>query len=221
MAFCDFDYLTYWDYIHGHLAGVFKTPRPVSWWKKYSSPTIKSQLYFNLVWPMKTNCRAPTIYKAFFVDRLSRSSCDIFKTWIIVRHHGEWLEPEQFEIPDVILAIQWFQSAQYRLIEICSLIWSIWWTNRDKLRSTTIPNNWKAFIGEAWCSRTGHRKKTLTLRQFEPNTRNCFLKQACLSKHQSQSNSLKNFLATKGWRKIERKSYNLLMLTGPLRSARK
>lgn len=174
------DYLTYWDYIHVDTLLSLQNP-------KTSFPDEKvfityhqiTELYFNLALAeLKQIAEHPAITKAFFVDRLSRlvryfqnleSSFDIMVNG---------LEPEQFlKFRMSLLPSSGFQSAQYRLIEICStdMINLVNSADREKLRNATIPQQLESLYWRSGATELATGKKTLTLRQFEAKYTKLFL----------------------------------------------
>ena len=174
------DYLTYWDYIHVDTLLSLQNP-------KTSFPDEKvfityhqiTELYFNLVLAeLKQIAEHSNITKEFFVARLERliryfqnleSSFDIMVSG---------LEPEQFlKFRMSLLPSSGFQSAQYRLIEICStdMINLVGAPDREKLKGTTVQQQLESLYWRSGATELATGKKTLTLRQFEAKYMKLFL----------------------------------------------
>lgn len=197
------DYLTYWDYIHVDTLLSLQNP-------KTSFPDEKvfityhqiTELYFNLVLAeLKQIAEHPAITKSFFVDRLTRliryfqnleSSFDIMVSG---------LEPEQFlKFRMSLLPSSGFQSAQYRLIEICStdMINLVSATDRDKLRGATIQDQLESLYWRSGATELASGKKTLTLRQFETKYMKLFLETGLAYQHTNLNQiAQKNFAGDK------------------------
>ena len=174
------DYLTYWDYIHVDTLLSLQNP-------KTSFPDEKvfityhqiTELYFSLVLSeLKQIAESVIITKEFFAARLDRliryfqnleSSFDIMVSG---------LEPDQFlKFRMSLLPSSGFQSAQYRLIEICStdMINLVSVTDREKLRTSTIQQQLEKLYWRSGATELATGKKTLTLRQFEAKYMKVFL----------------------------------------------
>jgi tryptophan 2,3-dioxygenase len=174
------DYLTYWDYIHVDTLLSLQNP-------KTSFPDEKvfityhqiTELYFSLVLSeLKQIAEHANITKDFFVARLDRliryfqnleSSFDIMVSG---------LEPEQFlKFRMSLLPSSGFQSAQYRLIEICStdMINLVSVTDRQTLANAAIQQQVEKLYWRSGATELATGKKTLTLRQFEAKYMKLFL----------------------------------------------
>lgn len=177
------DYLTYWDYIHLDTLLSLQTP-------KTSFPDEKifityhqiTELYFNLILSeLKQIAERQAITRDFFMDRLNRviryfqnleSSFDIMV-------HG--LEAEQFmKFRMSLLPSSGFQSAQYRLIEICStdLLNLTAVAKRDELRAASFEQQLEHVYWRSGATELATGRKTLTLRQFEEKYTKVFLETA-------------------------------------------
>src|SRR5882757_150340 len=117
------DYLTYWDYIH--LDTLLSLQNPKSQFpdeRVFITYHQITELYFNLVlWEMEQIAQREPIDKTFFVARMNRiiryfqNLTDSFAIMV------EGMERDQFlKFRMSLLPASGFQSAQYRLIEICS-----------------------------------------------------------------------------------------------------
>ena len=194
------DYLTYWDYIH--LDTLLSLQNP-----KTSLPDEKvfiiyhqiTELYFNLALAeIKQIAEHPSITKDFFIarlDRLIRYFQNLESSFSIM---VDGLEPEQFlKFRMALLPASGFQSAQYRLIEICStdLINLVGVPDRERLRGADLKSQLENLYWRSGATELASGKKTLTLRQFENKYMKLFLETG--QAHQ-QTNLLKimqrNFL---------------------------
>ena len=174
------DYLTYWDYIH--LDTLLSLQNP-----KTSLPDEKvfiiyhqiTELYFNLALAeIKQIAEHPAITKDFFLkrtDRLIRYFQNLVASFDIM---VDGLEPDQFlKFRMALLPASGFQSAQYRLIEICStdLINLVSTHNREVLRSQGVKSQLESLYWRSGATELATGKKTLTLRQFEDKYMKLFL----------------------------------------------
>lgn len=174
------DYLTYWDYIH--LDTLLSLQNP-----KTSQPDEKvfiiyhqiTELYFNLVLAeIKQIAEHPLLTKEFFlarIDRIIRYFQNLESSFNIM---VDGLEPDQFlKFRMALLPASGFQSAQYRLIEICStdMINLVSSTERDKLKSQDLKAQLESLYWRSGATELASGKKTLTLRQFENKYMKLFL----------------------------------------------
>jgi tryptophan 2,3-dioxygenase len=174
------DYLTYWDYIHVDTLLSLQNP-------KTSFPDEKvfiayhqiTELYFNLVLAeLKQIAEHPIITKEFFVarlDRLIRYFQNLEMSFDIMVNG---LESEQFlKFRMSLLPSSGFQSAQYRLIEICStdMINLVSVADREKLSNAAIQQQVERLYWRSGATELATGKKTLTLRQFEAKYMKVFL----------------------------------------------
>jgi tryptophan 2,3-dioxygenase len=176
------DYLTYWDYIHLDTLLSLQTPKT-----SFKDETVFiiyhqiTELYFRLMlWEIEQIAHDNNLKEEIFVERLDRllryfrhleNSFDIMVNG---------MQKDQFlKFRMALLPASGFQSAQYRLIEICStdMINLVVTNDRDALRNTRDLNAlleklyWRSGATEL---ATG--KKTLTLKQFEAKYMDEFLK---------------------------------------------
>jgi tryptophan 2,3-dioxygenase len=167
------DYLTYWDYIHLDTLLSLQSP-------KTHFPDEKifivyhqiTELYFNLIlWEIEQIADSEKLEEKFFIDRLDR----------IVRYFKQLessfgvmvdgMEREQFlKFRMSLLPASGFQSAQYRLIEICStdMINLANANEREALAEySDIDLQIEKLYWRSGATELASGKKTLTLQQFE------------------------------------------------------
>jgi tryptophan 2,3-dioxygenase len=167
------DYLTYWDYIHLDTLLSLQSP-------KTHFPDEKifivyhqiTELYFNLIlWEIEQIAEKEKLEEKFFIDRLDR----------IVRYFKQLessfgvmvdgMEREQFlKFRMSLLPASGFQSAQYRLIEICStdMINLANANEREALAEySDIDLQIEKLYWRSGATELASGKKTLTLQQFE------------------------------------------------------
>lgn len=174
------DYLTYWDYIH--LDTLLSLQNP-----KTSFPDEKifiiyhqiTELYFQLVLhEFEQISSSKNLDKKLFIVRLDRM-IQYFRHLensfeIMVRG----MEKEQFlKFRMSLLPASGFQSAQYRLIEICSTD-MINLVDVNLRSSVTDPGNLDTLLEKLYwrsgATELASGKKTLTLKQFEDKYMNDF-----------------------------------------------
>ncbi len=167
------DYLTYWDYIH--LDTLLSLQNPKTQFpdeKIFIAYHQITELYFNLVlWELEQIAAKETLEKTFFVARVKRiiryfeNLCDSFDTMT------DGMEREQFlKFRMSLLPASGFQSAQYRLIEICStdLINLVDAQFRDEMKEySDIGQQVERLYWRSGATELASGKKTLTLQQFE------------------------------------------------------
>jgi tryptophan 2,3-dioxygenase len=167
------DYLTYWDYIHLDTLLSLQNPKT-----QFPDERIFityhqiTELYFNLVlWEMEQIAAKEPLDKNFFVGRMKRiiryfqNLCDSFDMMT------DGMEREQFlKFRMSLLPASGFQSAQYRLIEICStdLINLVDTQFREEMREySDIGQQVDKLYWRSGATELASGKKTLTLQQFE------------------------------------------------------
>jgi tryptophan 2,3-dioxygenase len=166
------DYLTYWDYIH--LDTLLSLQTPKTHFKDEQVFIIYHQiteLYFRLILnELEQIAEKENIDEKFFLQRLDRiimyfqnleNSFDIMV-------HG--MEKEQFlKFRMALLPASGFQSAQYRLIEICStdMINLVNASEREKLDNPDVAEMVEKLYWKSGATELATGKKTLTLQQFE------------------------------------------------------
>lgn len=167
------DYLTYWDYIH--LDTLLSLQNP-----KTQFPDEKifivyhqiTELYFNLIlWEIEQVAEKETLTEKFFVERLDRivRYFQLLENSFAVMVNG--MEREQFlKFRMSLLPASGFQSAQYRLIEICSTdtINLVNSAERDALvEYSDIDQQIDKLYWRSGATELATGSKTLTLQQFE------------------------------------------------------
>lgn len=167
------DYLTYWDYIH--LDTLLSLQNP-----KTQFPDEKvfivyhqiTELYFNLIlWEIEQIAEKEKIEEKFLVERLTRivRYFEMLENSFGIMVDG--MEKEQFlNFRMSLLPASGFQSAQYRLIEICStdLINLVHTEHREAMMEySDIGQQVECLYWRSGATELASGKKTLTLQQFE------------------------------------------------------
>jgi tryptophan 2,3-dioxygenase len=167
------DYLTYWDYIH--LDTLLSLQNP-----KTQFPDEKvfivyhqiTELYFNLIlWELEQISEKQPVDQAFFIARLDRviRYFQLLESSFTVMVDG--MEREQFlKFRMSLLPSSGFQSAQYRLIEICAtdMINLVNPQEREALREySDFDLQVEKLYWRSGATELASGKKTLTLQQFE------------------------------------------------------
>lgn len=166
------DYLTYWDYIHLDTLLSLQNPKT-----QFPDERIFityhqiTELYFNLVlWEIEQMASLEKPDKAFFLARMKRiiryfenltTSFDIMT---------EGMERDQFlKFRMSLLPASGFQSAQYRLIEICStdLVNLVDIQHRASIQPDNLVRQLEGLYWRSGATELASGKKTLTLQQFE------------------------------------------------------
>ena len=182
------DYLNYWEYIHLDTLLSLQTP-------KTSLPDEQifityhqiTELYFKLALSeIKQIAERVSITKDFFLtrlDRLIRYFQNLESSFSIM---VDGLEPEQFlKFRMALLPASGFQSAQYRLIEICStdMINLVDAQARERLKNLDLKNQLESLYWRNGATELASGKKTLTLRQFEDKYMKLFLETGLIYQH--------------------------------------
>jgi tryptophan 2,3-dioxygenase len=167
------DYLTYWDYIH--LDTLLSLQTPKTHFKDEKVFIIYHQiteLYFNLVlWEIEQITENESVTEPFFIARLKR-----INTYLQNLVHSfsimiDGMEKDQFlKFRMSLLPASGFQSAQYRLIEICStdMINLVNTNEREALSEySDIEQQIDKLYWKSGATELATGKKTLTLQQFE------------------------------------------------------
>lgn len=175
------DYLTYWDYIH--LDTLLSLQNPKTRFPDEKVFIIYHQiteLYFKLILlEIEQIAERQNLDAKFFLDRLNR----------IVRYFRQLensftimvdgLEKEQFlKFRMALLPSSGFQSAQYRLIEICStdMINLVDAGEREAMMEySDLGTQLEKLYWRSGATELSSGKKTLTLRQFEEKYLQLFL----------------------------------------------
>lgn len=167
------DYTTYWDYIHTDALLALQNP-------KTSFPDEMvfimyhqiTELFFKLtLHEMEQICGAQNLTKEFFVARLKRMNAYFDNLTESFRIMIDGMEPEQFlKFRMSLLPASGFQSAQYRMIEICSTKFYnlVSKDHRDRFTGDEdIAEMFKYIYWKSGATELATGKKTLTLTQFE------------------------------------------------------
>lgn len=167
------DYLTYWDYIH--LDTLLSLQNPKTQFPDEKIFIIYHQiteLYFNLIlWEIEQICHHESLTEKFFLERMGRvvRYFQQLETSFAVMVDG--MEREQFlKFRMSLLPASGFQSAQYRLIEICSTdaINLVNALERASLQEySNIDEQIQKLYWRSGATELASGKKTLTLQQFE------------------------------------------------------
>lgn len=174
------DYLTYWDYIH--LDTLLSLQTPKTRFKDEKVFIIYHQiteLYFNLIlWEIEQIGSHRELTREFFLERMDRVVVYFQQLENSFGVMLRGMEKEQFlKFRMALLPASGFQSAQYRLIEICS-------TDMINLvspeeRSTSVQDKLEALVEKLYWKKGSTElssgKKTLTLQQFEEKYMKLFL----------------------------------------------
>lgn len=174
------DYLTYWDYIH--LDTLLSLQNPKTQFPDEKVFIIYHQiteLYFNLVlWEIEQISEKEMIEEKFFVERLTRivRYFQMLETSFSVMVDG--MEKDQFlKFRMSLLPASGFQSAQYRLIEICStdIINLVHMEFREAMMEySDIEQQVEHLYWRSGATELASGKKTLTLQQFEEKYKKMF-----------------------------------------------
>lgn len=166
------DYLTYWDYIH--LDTLLSLQTPKTRFKDEKVFIIYHQiteLYFRLIlWEIEQISFHESITREFFIERVGRI---IVYFQQLENSFGVMLrgmEKEQFlKFRMALLPASGFQSAQYRLIEICStdMINLVAFDDRGILSDGKLEDMVDKIYWKQGSTELSSGKKTLTLQQFE------------------------------------------------------
>jgi tryptophan 2,3-dioxygenase len=166
------DYLTYWDYIHLDTLLSLQTPktgfRDEKVFIMYHQIT---ELYFRLIlWEIEQIAENKNPTETFFIERLDRliryfrhleNSFDIMV---------QGMEKDQFlKFRMALLPASGFQSAQYRMIEICStdMVNLVGQEDRSTVDQNNIDKQIDKLYWRSGATELASGKKTLTLQQFE------------------------------------------------------
>lgn len=167
------DYLTYWDYIHLEtLLSLQDTKTHFPDEKVFIIYHQITELYFKLIlWELEQVCFKEDINEAYFIEkieRLIRYFRHLINSFEIM---VEGLDKEQFlKFRMALLPSSGFQSAQYRLIEICStdMINLVGGEDREKLRhEKDLKLLLEKLYWRSGATELASGQKTLTLKQFE------------------------------------------------------
>jgi tryptophan 2,3-dioxygenase len=177
------DYLTYWDYIH--LDTLLSLQTPKTRFKDEKVFIIYHQiteLYFNLIlWEIEQIAMHEMITREFFTERVGRIVVYFRQLENSFGVMLQGMEKEQFlKFRMALLPASGFQSAQYRLIEICStdVINLVSADDRSKGGNQNLEELVERLYWKKGSTELSSGKKTLTLQQFEDKYMKLFLETA-------------------------------------------
>lgn len=168
------DYLTYWDYIHVDTLLSLQNPKT-----SFPDEAIFimyhqiTELYFKLsLHEYDQIAKRENIDVKFFLARVNRINCyfdNLIKSFEVM---VDGMEAEQFlKFRMSLLPASGFQSAQYRMIEICStdFIRLVDKDFRESMqgRNVSVEEMFDKIYWKAGATELATGKKTLTLNQFE------------------------------------------------------
>lgn len=167
------DYLTYWDYIH--LDTLLSLQNPKTHFPDEKVFIIYHQiteLYFNLIlWEIEQLAEMEELTEVFFVARVKRINRYFEALVASFTIMVDGMEKDQFlKFRMSLLPASGFQSAQYRLIEICStdLINLVHSDFRESMQEySDIEQQVDRLYWRSGATELASGKKTLTLQQFE------------------------------------------------------
>jgi len=175
------DYLTYWDYIHLDTLLSLQTP-------KTHFPDEKvfiiyhqiTELYFHLIlWEIEQIADKEDLDQAFFISRLGRIISYFRQLEGSFSIMVDGLEKDQFlKFRMALLPSSGFQSAQYRLIEICSTDMINLVDSRERealMEYSDMGQQLEKLYWRSGATELSSGKKTLTLKQFEEKYMKQFL----------------------------------------------
>ena len=175
------DYLTYWDYIH--LDTLLSLQNPKTHFPDEKVFIIYHQiteLYFHLIlWEIEQIADKEDLDQAFFISRLGRIISYFRQLESSFSIMVDGLERDQFlKFRMALLPSSGFQSAQYRLIEICStdMINLVDARERESLMEySDMGQQLEKLYWRSGATELSSGKKTLTLKQFEEKYMKLFL----------------------------------------------
>jgi tryptophan 2,3-dioxygenase len=173
------DYLTYWDYIHLDTLLSLQTPKTqFADEKVFIMYHQITELFFHLILhELEQISTRAQIDAKFFIERLDR----IIRYFQNLESSFEimvlGMEKEQFlKFRMALLPASGFQSAQYRMIEICStdMVNLVNIEERQTVSSQDVPALLEKLYWRSGATELATGKKTLTLQQFEEKYMNDF-----------------------------------------------
>src|SRR5689334_18807818 len=184
------DYLTYWDYIH--LDTLLSLQTPKTHFKDEKVFIIYHQiteLYFNLIlWELEQIAFHEALTSAFMVERMDRVIMYFRQLENSFGVMLQGMEKDQFlKFRMALLPASGFQSAQYRLIEICStdMINLVSSEDRKSLRNGSIEAQSEKLYWKKGSTELSSGRKTLTLQQFEEKYMKLFIDTGNSYKHRN------------------------------------
>lgn len=179
------DYLTYWDYIHLDTLLSLQTPKTqLKDEKVFIIYHQITELYFQLIlWEIDQIAEAEEIEEEDFMRRIRRMNRYFEHLVDSFEIMTDGMEREQFlKFRMSLLPASGFQSAQYRMIEICStdLVNLVSPDRREVLEANTA--DLKTLLENIYwrqgATELATGKKTLTLKQFEEKYMGAFLEKS-------------------------------------------
>ena len=167
------NYLNYWDYVNVDTLLTLQQPETdIPDELIFIIYHQITELYFKLILSeMEQLTIAPELNATFFAKRLKRMNAYFKNLTHSFEIMIEGMEKEQFlKFRMSLLPASGFQSAQYRMIEICAtdMIKLVDKDHRNKFNSNSSINEMFEFIyWKAGATELASGKKTLTLTQFE------------------------------------------------------
>lgn len=183
------DYLTYWDYVHLDTLLSLQTPKTgLKDEMIFICYHQITELYFKLVlWEMSQISTEENITEDFFVEKLNRINNYLKQLIYSYDIMVQGMEKDQFlKFRMALLPASGFQSAQYRMIEICAtdMINLVHWDERsDVTGKDSIERLYEKIYWKKGATELATGKKTLTLRQFEEKYTSRLLRKANATKH--------------------------------------
>ncbi len=167
------DYLTYWDYIH--LDTLLSLQNPKTHFPDEKVFIVYHQiteLYFNLIlWEIEQLAEKEDLTEEFFAVRIKRINRYFEALVASFTVMVDGMEKDQFlKFRMSLLPASGFQSAQYRLIEICStdLVNLVHTEFRESMQEySDIEQQVDRLYWRSGATELASGKKTLTLQQFE------------------------------------------------------
>lgn len=182
------DYLTYWEYIH--LDTLLSLQNPKTQFKDEKVFIIYHQiteLYFNLIlWEIEQISFQENLTEKFFIERLDRVIVYFNQLENSFGVMLQGMEKDQFlKFRMALLPASGFQSAQYRLIEICSTSLTNLVNDGDRigLNADDIGHMVEKLYWKKGSTELSSGKKTLTLQQFEEKYMKLFVETGVKYRH--------------------------------------
>jgi tryptophan 2,3-dioxygenase len=184
------DFLTYWDYIHLDTLLSLQSPKtPFPDEEIFIMYHQITELYFKLsLHECKQIAEHEALTAKFFTERVKRINAyfNALVSSFEVMVNG--MEKEQFlKFRMSLLPASGFQSAQYRMIEICATEFNrlVDKSKREELRDAPIEEKFEYIYWKFGATELASGKQTLTLKQFIDKYAAQFL---ALSKEREHSN---------------------------------
>jgi tryptophan 2,3-dioxygenase len=165
------DFLTYWDYIHLDTLLSLQSPKtPFPDEEIFIMYHQITELYFKLsLHECKQIAEHPELTAKFFTERVKRINAyfNALVSSFEVMVNG--MEKDQFlKFRMSLLPASGFQSAQYRMIEICATDFSrlVDKSKREELNNASIEEKFDYIYWKFGATELASGKQTLTLKQF-------------------------------------------------------